>query len=75
MVSSYMSEQIFITLNGQPKEVLAGISLDQLIADLSLQGRRFAVELNEHVVPKSQLPTICLEARDKVEIVVAIGGG
>jgi len=70
-----MTESILITLNGQPKEVLAGISLDQLIADLALHERRFAVEVNEHVVPKSQLSKICLSVHDKVEIVVAIGGG
>lgn len=52
-----------------------GASVADLVNDLSLQGKRFAVERNGEIVPKSTLTSVRLEDGDKLEVVVAVGGG
>ena len=64
-----------ITLNGQPRELTAGQSLAALVAALDLDGKRFAVEVNAEVVPRSTFGEYHLRDGDRVEIVHAIGGG
>lgn len=64
-----------IILNGEPREVAAGLSVFELIAELGLQGQRVAVEVNLDIVPRSQHDTRRLAPGDRVEVVRAIGGG
>ena len=64
-----------ITLNGEPREFVAEQSLAALVAELDLTGKRFAIELNAEVVPRSTFAETCLRDGDRVEIVHAIGGG
>lgn len=66
---------ITLRLNGEPYALDAACSAAELIARLSLGERRIAVEINEQIVPKSQLEATWLEDGDRVEIVHAIGGG
>ncbi len=64
-----------IQLNGQARQVPAGTNVAQLIASMPLAGKRYAVERNGEIVPKSRLDTVALNDCDKVEIVIAVGGG
>lgn len=64
-----------ILLNGESREIPDHSSLADLVATLQLGERRFAVELNEEVVPRSCLRDQRLAPEDRVEIVHAIGGG
>lgn len=64
-----------ITLNGQPKILTAPCSIADLLAELELQNRRIAVEVNLTLVPRSRFIEHLLVSDDKVEIVHAIGGG
>jgi sulfur carrier protein len=64
-----------ITLNGKPAEFTHGITVSELIAQLDLGGKRFAVELNGEIVPRSEHASRALDAGDRIEIVHAIGGG
>lgn len=64
-----------ITLNGEKKSVEEGATLADLIAALGLEGKRFAVEVNLDIVPRSCLAEHILAEHDRVEIVQAIGGG
>ncbi|MBL8510147.1 MAG: sulfur carrier protein ThiS [Betaproteobacteria bacterium] len=64
-----------IHLNGEQHQVPAPTSLAQLIAPLALAGKRFAVEHNGEIVPKAQLNNVALADQDKIEIVIAVGGG
>lgn len=66
---------IHITVNGETRELPQGSTLAQLIESLQLQGKRFAVERNNEIVPKSTLAEVILQDADKLEIVQAIGGG
>ncbi|MGD8956915.1 MAG: sulfur carrier protein ThiS [Chromatiaceae bacterium] len=64
-----------ILLNGKPREVAADSTLADLLATLELQNRRFAVEVNEELIPRSEHAGHALRADDRVEVVQAIGGG
>lgn len=64
-----------VVLNGEPREVGEGISVADLIATLSLNGRRLAVELNREVLPREQYGSRALAPGDVIEIVHFIGGG
>ncbi len=64
-----------IELNGEPRELSAGATVADLIDQLSLTGKRLAVEVNEDIVPRSQHADIRLNDGDRVEVVHAIGGG
>jgi sulfur carrier protein len=64
-----------ITLNGQPFTLEENTSIEQLIQQLGLAEKRYAVEVNESIVPRSEHTESHLQAGDKVEIIQAIGGG
>ncbi|MCH2557764.1 MAG: sulfur carrier protein ThiS [Alcanivorax sp.] len=63
-----------LTVNGDPM-TLEGTTVADLVAQLQLQGRRLAVEVNRDIVPKSEHDQHRLNDGDVVEIVHAIGGG
>lgn len=64
-----------IHLNGQWRECAAELTVAALLADLGLGERRVAVEVNREIVPRSAHANRRLRDEDRVEIVVAIGGG
>lgn len=66
---------IRVSLNGEAREFDVQTSLQNLADALDLQGRRFAVELNKEIVPKTQHQQTFLKDGDEIEIVQAIGGG
>jgi len=66
---------ITIQLNGEDTEIPENISIEQLLAQLDLTGKRLAVELNQQIIPRSRFAEQDLQAGDQVEIVQAIGGG
>ena len=68
------AKTIGIILNGS-EIYLKSNSLKELIDSLNLAEARFAVEINKEIVPKSQIDNYTLNDKDKVEIVIAVGGG
>lgn len=64
-----------ITLNGETRDVPAESTIADLVENLQLAGKRFAVEINQQIIPRSMHATHRLNAQDRVEIVHAIGGG
>ena len=64
-----------ILLNGESREVPENTTLTELLGTLELGPQRFAVEVNEQLIPRSEHPKHPLAADDRVEIVQAIGGG
>lgn len=64
-----------IVLNGENTEVSEAISVQGLVEQLELTGRRIAVEVNEDIVPRSEHGEHQLAPGDRIEIVHAIGGG
>ncbi|MBR2512838.1 MAG: sulfur carrier protein ThiS [Halomonas sp.] len=72
---STLNESIQLTLNGEPYAIAPRLTAADLVEQLGLSGRRIAVEVNEQIVPKSQLAATPLADGDQVEVVHAIGGG
>ena len=64
-----------IELNGAPHQVPPGASLYLLVESLGLAGQGIALAVNREVVPRQRWPERQLAAKDKVDIVRAIGGG
>ncbi|KAB2966971.1 sulfur carrier protein ThiS [Zoogloea sp.] len=64
-----------IHLNGVPRALPGPWALAELIDDLGFTGKRIAVEVNGQIVPRSHYGEIRLAADDRVEVVVAVGGG
>jgi len=64
-----------ITLNGAPREFPAALTFSQLLEALELGGRRLAVERNGEIVPRSRFGESRLADGDRIEVVVAVGGG
>ncbi|NTV95386.1 MAG: sulfur carrier protein ThiS [Thiobacillus sp.] len=66
---------IAITVNGESRRYDSPLNISRLLDLLELTGKRLAVEVNGEIVPKSQHATTPLTDGDKLEIVVAVGGG
>jgi len=66
---------IRVTLNGAPREFPAPLTFSQLLDQLALAGRRLAVERNGEIVPRSRFPEARVADGDRIEVVVAVGGG
>jgi len=66
---------IELLINGEPRTFPAPLTLSQLIASLDLLGKRIAIEKNGEIVPRSQHADTGLADGDRLEIVVAVGGG
>lgn len=64
-----------IYVNGSLKELSENSTVADILVLLDVVGRRVAVELNDHIVPKSQHNQVVLQENDKIEVVHAIGGG
>jgi sulfur carrier protein len=65
--------QVFV--NGKPTAVAPGTTVLGLIEQLSLAGKRIAVERNGEIVPRSLHGSTVLDVDDRLEVVVAVGGG
>ena len=66
---------IRITVNGEPRQFEAPLDCAELISRLELAGKRVALERNGEIVPRSRYPHERLAEGDRLEIVVAVGGG
>ena len=66
---------ISVTINGEHRQFEAPINCADLIAQLELAGKRVALERNGEIVPRSQHAEQRLTDGDRLEIVVAVGGG
>ena len=64
-----------ITLNGDTHEVAGPLTVTELLAQLSIDGRRVAVEHNLVVLKRDTFDTTLVREGDSVEIVNFVGGG
>ncbi|MFM8533060.1 MAG: sulfur carrier protein ThiS [Acidimicrobiia bacterium] len=64
-----------ITLNGDPRQIQGPLSVSALLAQLEIDARRVAVELNLTVVKKAAYDSSLINDGDEVEIVNFVGGG
>lgn len=66
---------IEITVNGTSHHFEQPLDVAELVRHLALAGRKIAVERNGDIVPKSRHAATLLADGDRLEIVVAVGGG
>jgi sulfur carrier protein len=64
-----------LTVNGESRAFPDGTTVAALIDAMALAGKRIAVELNGEIVPRSRHTQTGLRDGDRLEIVVAVGGG
>ena len=64
-----------ITLNGDPHEVSAPLTLTALLEQLNVDPRRVAVEHNLNVVKRADYARTEIREGDQIEIVNFVGGG
>jgi thiamine biosynthesis protein ThiS len=66
---------LFITLNGEPYELDAPMSITDLLAKLAIDPRRVAVEHNLTILKRHLFGETFVHEGDRVEIVNFVGGG
>ena len=66
---------ISVSINGAARDFPQAVSVAELIQDMGLGGKRIALERNGEIVPRSRFEQQMLADGDKLEIVVAVGGG
>ena len=64
-----------ITLNGDPFELSAPLTVSELLSHLQIDPRRVAIEHNLVVIKRSTFDTTRVDEGDQVEIVNFVGGG
>ena len=66
---------IALVINGKAHRFESDINVAQLLEQLALKGKRVALEKNGEIVLRSRFNEEILHDGDKLEIVVAVGGG
>ena len=66
---------ISVQINGETREFGHPIRVSELIAELGLAGKRIALERNGDIVPRGVFAEQTVANGDRIEIVVAVGGG
>ena len=64
-----------LIINGEPRFFDCLPTVAVLLDSMDLAGKRVAVERNGEIVPKGRHGETLLAAGDRIEIVVAVGGG
>ena len=66
---------ITVTINGASRQLSQSISIAALLDEMGLTGKRIALERNGEIVPRSTFAAEQLSDGDRLEVVVAVGGG
>ena len=70
-----MTSQLSLTVNGEPRRIMPGASIADLVRSLELNPQKVAVERNGAIAPRSALAELILSDGDVLEIVHFVGGG
>jgi sulfur carrier protein len=66
---------ITVSINGAARQLSDSTRVAELIEQMGLAGKRIALERNGEIVPRSSFAAQRLADGDKLEVVVAVGGG
>jgi sulfur carrier protein len=64
-----------IVVNGEPRELAAGINVNDVVAQLTDAPRGIAVAVNGTVVPRGAWAHTTLGDADNIEVLTAVQGG
>ena len=70
-----MSATVSISVNGEAREVPAGLSVATLLAHLGISRDRVGVERNKRLLREAEHEITPVDAGDKFESVSFVGGG
>ena len=68
-------KSLSLTINGESRSFSTSLTVAGLVEAMELAGKRVAIERNGEIVPRSTYPDTLLADGDKLEVVVAVGGG
>lgn len=66
---------IRLTINGAERRIAPPATVSALLGEMGMAGKRIAIERNGEIVPRSRYAETTLADGDRLEIVVAVGGG
>jgi sulfur carrier protein len=72
---TFPMSSIRVLVNGAPREFDRPPTVAQFLDELELAGKRLAIERNGEIVPRSRFGEERLAEGDRIEVVVAVGGG
>jgi len=64
-----------IIINGVEKTYTSSLTLETLLIELGHANKKVAIEVNEKIIPRSELRNKLVVDGDKIEIINAVGGG
>lgn len=64
-----------ILVNGKTQKINEDSSVQSVLEQMHLQGKRIAVEVNQEIIPRAKHAEYQLAEGDRVEIIHAVGGG
>ncbi len=70
-----MSAPIRVTINGEPREIPAELTVTEMLSSLNIPAGRVAIEHNLDILPRTQWDDTRVRAGDRFEIVQFVGGG
>lgn len=75
MTDTAIAETITVRINGDAREIPAGLTVDGLLAHLSLSPRMVVVEQNGHILRRDAVAEAAVSEGDTLELVHFVGGG
>jgi len=70
-----MKDTIDVVINGERRAIASGVTLLDLLGELSLDPRAVVVEHNRHIVRRPALGDVRVAPGDAIELVHFVGGG
>ena len=67
--------ELTLRINGDERRFKRPLTVAGLVGELGVEGRRIAIERNGEIVPRSRFAEVELADGDRLEVVVAVGGG
>lgn len=64
-----------VIINGEPRDIPAGLTVQALLRYLNVNEERIAVERNQEIVRRTDWATTLIQENDRLEIVHFVGGG
>ncbi|MBX3422669.1 MAG: sulfur carrier protein ThiS [Pirellulaceae bacterium] len=72
---SNLTSYVCIHFNGQPVELAAESTVEQLLEQMEIRSQLVAVEINLNIIPRADHARHRLKPDDVVEVVTLVGGG
>jgi sulfur carrier protein len=66
---------LLLRINGTERRFAPPLTVRELVGELGMEGKRVAIERNGEIVPRSRYGEVQLADGDRLEVVVAVGGG